>query len=59
MNNQLYPCNECEGKGKYVIYNAYDKNYKNTIVCEFCNGAGYVERNIEVPIVKIELCRNK
>lgn len=54
MNKPLYVCEECEGKGNYTILNAYDPDFKEVVVCEHCYGAGYVERNIKVPLVRID-----
>jgi DnaJ-class molecular chaperone len=33
-------CNECKGKGKYKVFNAYDPNFSETVICEYCDGEG-------------------
>ena len=35
------PCSNCKGTGVLIIYNAYDPSYKEGVVCEVCNGAGF------------------
>lgn len=36
----INPCSECEGKGSYKVFNAYDPEYSETVVCEYCDGTG-------------------
>ena len=55
MSKVLYTCRECKGKGSYTIHNAYDKEWSEEITCEYCGGTGFVERNVEVPVIKIDV----
>lgn len=54
MSKVLYQCKECEGKGHYTVYNAYDVAYQAEHPCEYCSESGFVETNLEVPIVKVD-----
>jgi len=51
MNNQLYECIECQGKGYYTVFNAYDYEYRKLEKCEYCNGVGFTKTNILTPII--------
>lgn len=50
-------CPECEGKGSYVIYNAYDPDYKKEITCEYCGGSG--KKNPYLRSVSLEELANE
>jgi DnaJ-class molecular chaperone len=40
-------CYECEGRGEYQIYNAYDMEEIRMISCEVCEGTGYLNMSPE------------
>jgi DnaJ-class molecular chaperone len=37
-------CENCDGHGTYCVLNAYDPDFKETIICEVCHGSGKVAR---------------
>ena len=34
--NKSKTCTECNGEGKYKVYNAYNPNFEEEVVCEYC-----------------------
>lgn len=40
-------CGECNGKGNYKILNAYDPEFEETVICEYCDGDGVVYSAVE------------
>lgn len=36
----LSVCAECKGKGSYKVFNAYDPQDVDVVVCEYCDGDG-------------------
>ena len=43
-------CGECKGKGSYKVYNAYDPNFEEDVICEYCDGQGtFDEDSLDQP----------
>jgi len=40
----LSVCAECKGKGKYLVFNAYDPEDVEEVLCEHCDSDGHVSR---------------
>lgn len=38
--SKITTCEECDGTGKYLIYNAYDLTDIEEIRCDYCYGQG-------------------
>ncbi len=38
----LSVCAECKGKGKYKVFNAYDPDDVEEVLCEHCDGDGLI-----------------
>lgn len=36
-------CDNCKGKGTYTVFNAYNPDDRDDVICEKCDGQGYIE----------------